>query len=101
MVDLFGKREDFDEMGKTTREIIISARKFSCPEACRNPTEPTNSINFTSDMLKKFNGDCIFWGPYIAVPAGVYIIRIIGRLYGRVILDFVYQSGNAQIKEVV
>ena len=40
----------------------------------------------------------LFWGPYIELPAGVYLFQFDGRVEGMLMVDFVCQRGNRQLK---
>jgi hypothetical protein len=60
------------------------------------PRFAVGSIEYRGDDRRQ-TGARLFWGPYIALPAGVYVARIMGRLEGSLVVEITRDQGNAII----
>jgi hypothetical protein len=78
-------------------EITVEAGRFVCDASCRNRLNGT--IAFTAGETAA--RELIFWGPYVSLPAGVFLISLNGCLDGRLTLEFACDQGNRLIKTTV
>jgi hypothetical protein len=56
------------------------------------------TIDYSTATHQGFSGSRLFWGPYIGLQAGVYLFQFDGRVEGMLMVDFVCQRGNRQLK---
>lgn len=54
-------------------------------------------IAYTADLYDRVRGHRLFWGPYTALPAGVYLVRFGGRVEGEFSVDFAHRDGNFRL----
>ncbi len=55
------------------------------------------SIDYTAGEDRRAPGTRLFWGPYVALAAGVYLLRFNGRLDGTLAVEFAHDRGNRVI----
>lgn len=81
-------------------EIALDAGKLLCPDICKDSDAP-GIIAYSSEFADKIPGHFLFWGPYLELAPGVYLVTFGGRLDGRLTVDFACNRGGTALKSVV
>lgn len=58
------------------------------------------AYEYTADRFDQVPGSFLFWGPYLDLDAGVYVINFVGQVEGRLSLEFIHDSGKMRIKRI-
>ncbi len=45
-------------------------------------------------------GSFLFWGPYLDLDAGVYVVKFLGEIEGQFSAEFIHDSGRMRIKQI-
>jgi Protein of unknown function (DUF5672) len=84
--------------------MIVDPADLRCPEAFadagESPRRRDGALAYEPGQLARIAEPVLFYGPYIALDAGVYLIKLEGCLAGAVRLRFTHSSG-APISETV
>ena len=82
-------------------EYAVDASRLLCPEAYRASDDET----FGSIVYRRVEGEKaiehLFWGPYLPLPAGVYILTFNGELRGRLTIEFAAKSGGLRLSSAI
>ena len=78
----------------------INAGQMICDDACRDLADIGGAILFNASLRERIPGKFIFWGPYVGLAAGVYLVTVNGEMAGRMTLDFVCHQASTQLKTV-
>jgi hypothetical protein len=82
--------------------MTIKAADLTCWPTSRadSPLAPLRrrTIDYSAAAHQGFSESRLFWGPYIELQAGVYLFQFDGRVEGMLLVDFVCQRGNRQLK---
>ena len=57
-----------------------------------------NGIEYQTQWHERIGGRRLFWGPYVALAAGVYLLAFSGRVEGELTVDFAHRGGNILLK---
>lgn len=83
---------------KTAHDCTIEAARLRCDDPCRAVGGIGDAIEFGDSQRARIPGPFIFWGPYIALDAGVYLVTARGRMEGRLTLDFACDGAATRLK---
>jgi hypothetical protein len=82
-------------------ELTIGPTWFTYPAAgCGAVPRYGSSYEYTADCFDRVAGSLLFWGPYLDLAAGVYLLDFVGAVDGRLSLEFVHDSGRMRIKRI-
>jgi hypothetical protein len=82
-------------------ELIITAAHLTYPTASgRMSDRYSGTYEYTADHFDNVVGSFLFWGPYLDLGAGVYVLDFIGEVAGRLSLEFLHDAGKIRIKRI-
>ena len=83
-------------------EQPIDAARLSYPEIAGGaPTPLVGGVyEYTSDGFDQVPGSFLFWGPYLDLDAGVYVLNFIGEVEGELTVEFIHDTGKMRIKRI-
>lgn len=58
------------------------------------------AYEYTADKFDKVAGSFLFWGPYLDLDAGVYVLDFIGEVEGGLAVEFIHDFGRMRIKRL-
>jgi len=89
-------------MKKTMRRFTIRAADLTCDAGFRPDSGPAarrdDAIQYRAEAHDRIAGRFIFYGPYIHLEPGVYLLTFEGQLDGPLILDFACSGGKTRLK---
>ena len=83
-------------------ELLIDAARLSYPEAAGGAPGPRvgGVYDYTADGFGQVPGSFLFWGPYLDLDPGVYVLNFIGEVEGELSVEFIHDMGKIRIKRV-
>ena len=86
----------------TEPELLIYPAELTYPAAADHvpPPRGRTAYQYTAERFDRLPGSLLFWGPYLDLKAGVYVLNFIGEVEGRLSLEFTYDSGRMRIKRI-
>ncbi|HVC54027.1 MAG TPA: hypothetical protein VND87_18555 [Stellaceae bacterium] len=84
--------------------LTIGAADLTCaqsrPGQDRVALLRRGTIEYHAEWRENLAGSRLFWGPYVALAAGVYLLAFSGGVEGELTLDFAHRGGNVLLKRV-
>jgi hypothetical protein len=87
-----------EEVPKTGDELVFNSSLFACDPILRAGHEP-ECIEYRDDLSNNISGPFLFWGPYVTLGPGTYLIWINGKLSGNLTLELACERGEMILKE--
>jgi hypothetical protein len=86
----------------TEPELLIHPVRLSYPEASSGSVPPrgAGAYEYTADRFDAVSGSFLFWGPYLDLKAGVYVVDFIGEVEGRFSVEFIHDGGKMRVKQI-
>jgi hypothetical protein len=83
-------------------ELLIDAVRLSYPEAADGAPEPRAgaAYEYSADRFDQVSGSFLFWGPYLDLDAGVYVLTFIGEVEGEFTVEFIHDMGKMRVKRI-
>jgi hypothetical protein len=83
-------------------ELLIDAARLSYPEAAGGGPGPRGggAYDYVADGFDKVSGSFLFWGPYIDLEAGVYVLNFLGEVEGELAVEFIHDMGKIRVKRI-
>lgn len=78
--------------------MTVDPGQFSCHAFSRNSTNFFQQVEYKDSLGDQAPGSLVFWGPYLALGPGVYLLRLRGALEGTLTLDFACNQGRHVLK---
>lgn len=87
------------------RYLTIGAADLTCAQSAPGRDQASllrrGTVEYRAEWYTHVVGSRLFWGPYVALAAGVYSLQFSGRIEGKLIVDFAHHGGNVVLKRVV
>jgi hypothetical protein len=85
----------------TEAELLIDAARLSYPDVSGGAAALpiTGTYEYAADRFDAVSGSFLFWGPYLDLKAGVYVVDFIGEVEGRFSVEFIHNGGKMRVKQ--
>ena len=84
------------------RRFSISPMNFNCHDVYTSDPHTSlrreDAIEYVRQLHWPPGERCLFYGPYVALPAGIGIFTFRGQLDGLLVVHMVHGNGSAKIK---
>ena len=83
-------------------ELLIQAARLTYPDAIGDAPamHAGDAYEYTADNFDRVSGSFLFWGPYLDLDAGVYVLNFIGEVEGELAVEFLHDTGKMRVKRI-